>query len=248
MKIEKVTLSEKDFSKKTRRSFLALGAGAVLGAIGLGRIFNAEPDGDIQAPLRAGFKANESFWKRFFNPDRQNTLEEKPADGTPFRVNGGEGLEQPADLASWQLQYESPFVKKTFTLADLKKFSRTTSQAEFRCVEGWSLPLSYEGILFSDFLKSVDPEGVQLPYVALETPDENYYVSVDMESMLHSQTILADQMNGRPLGPDHGEPLRLIIPIKYGIKSLKRIGKIYLSKTRPPDYWAENGYDWYSGH
>lgn len=86
-----------------------------------------------------------------------------------------------------------------------------------------------------------------MPYVGLETPYGEYYVSLDMESMLHPQTTLADKMNGAPLGPDHGEPLRLIIPIKYGIKNLKCIGKIFLSETRPPDYWAENGYDWYAG-
>ena len=86
-----------------------------------------------------------------------------------------------------------------------------------------------------------------MPYVGLETPYGEYYVSLDMESMLHPQTTLADMMNGAPLGPDHGEPLRLIIPIKYGIKNLKCIGKIFLAENRPPDYWAENGYDWYAG-
>ena len=85
------------------------------------------------------------------------------------------------------------------------------------------------------------------PYVGLETPDGEYYVSVDMESMLHPQTLLADRMNGEPLRPDHGAPLRLIIPVKYGIKSLKRIGTLFFSETRPPDYWAEQGYDWFSG-
>jgi DMSO/TMAO reductase YedYZ molybdopterin-dependent catalytic subunit len=50
------------------------------------------------------------------------------------------------------------------------------------------------------------------------------------------------------LTPDHGAPLRLVIPVKYGFKSLKRIGTIRFTDTRPPDYWAERGYDWYAGH
>jgi DMSO/TMAO reductase YedYZ molybdopterin-dependent catalytic subunit len=54
-------------------------------------------------------------------------------------------------------------------------------------------------------------------------------------------------MNGKPLGDKNGAPLRLIVPVKYGIKSLKRIGKIFFSDTRPKDYWAEQGYDWFSG-
>jgi len=44
-----------------------------------------------------------------------------------------------------------------------------------------------------------------------------------------------------------GYPLRLIIPVKYGIKHLKRIGTLYFSNNRPPDYWAERGYDYYAG-
>jgi DMSO/TMAO reductase YedYZ molybdopterin-dependent catalytic subunit len=47
---------------------------------------------------------------------------------------------------------------------------------------------------------------------------------------------------------DHGAPLRLVIPIKYGIKNLKQIGTIQFTDRRPADYWAERGYDWYSGH
>ena len=90
-------------------------------------------------------------------------------------------------------------------------------------------------------------DGTYYQYVALETPDRGYYVSIDMESMLHPQTLLSYEMNGAPLSIENGAPLRLIIPIKYGIKSIKRVGKIYFSDTRPPDYWAERGYDWYSG-
>jgi DMSO/TMAO reductase YedYZ molybdopterin-dependent catalytic subunit len=59
--------------------------------------------------------------------------------------------------------------------------------------------------------------------------------------------ILAYEMNAKPLMPKHGEPLRLIIPVKYGIKNLKRIGSITFNDQRPPDYWAEQGYDYYSG-
>jgi DMSO/TMAO reductase YedYZ molybdopterin-dependent catalytic subunit len=65
--------------------------------------------------------------------------------------------------------------------------------------------------------------------------------------MLHSQTYLAYEMNGAPLSDDNGAPLRLIIPIKYGIKSLKRIGTIRFSNEPLPDYWAEQGYDYYAG-
>ena len=84
-------------------------------------------------------------------------------------------------------------------------------------------------------------------YLGLATPDEEYYVGIDMPSALHPQTILCYELNGKPLPMNQGFPLRLIIPVKYGVKSLKRIGTMYFGNERPPDYWAERGYDYYSG-
>ena len=83
--------------------------------------------------------------------------------------------------------------------------------------------------------------------MGLETPDGQYYVSIDMKSMLSPQTLLAYEMNGFPLTGDHGAPLRLVIPNKYGVKSLKRVGKIIFSDEKLPDYWGEQGYDWFIG-
>ena len=56
------------------------------------------------------------------------------------------------------------------------------------------------------------------------------------------------EMNGKPLEDRHGAPLRLVMPVKYGIKNIKRIGTIEFTDRRPADYWAERGYDWYAGH
>ena len=87
-----------------------------------------------------------------------------------------------------------------------------------------------------------------LDYAALATPGGGYYVGLDMASALHPQTLLCYEMDGRPLTPEHGAPLRLVIPVKYGIKNLKQIGTIRFTDVRPADYWAERGYDWYAGH
>jgi DMSO/TMAO reductase YedYZ molybdopterin-dependent catalytic subunit len=54
-------------------------------------------------------------------------------------------------------------------------------------------------------------------------------------------------MNGKPLTKEHGAPLRLILPHKYGIKNIKLITHLAYTTTRPPDYWEEQGYDWYAG-
>jgi DMSO/TMAO reductase YedYZ molybdopterin-dependent catalytic subunit len=79
------------------------------------------------------------------------------------------------------------------------------------------------------------------------TPGKDYYVGVDMPSALHPQSLLAYEMNGKPLEDRHGAPLRLVMPVKYGIKNIKRIGRIAYVNERPADYWAEQGYDYYSG-
>ena len=57
--------------------------------------------------------------------------------------------------------------------------------------------------------------------LCLQTPDKHYYVGIDMPSALQSQTILCYEMNNQPLPINQGYPLRLIIPVKYGIKHLK---------------------------
>src|SRR5262249_57861453 len=119
----------------------------------------------------------------------------------------------------------------------------------------------WTGARLADFIakcppttRSGDPADVRrrpedlVGYVSLETPDQGYYVGLDMESALHPQTLLCYEMNGRPLTLAHGAPLRLVIPVKYGIKNIKRIGTIRFTDRRPPDYWAERGYDWYAGH
>ena len=79
------------------------------------------------------------------------------------------------------------------------------------------------------------------------TPDERYYVGLDMASDLHPQTLLCDTMNHQRLTREHGAPLRLYLAVKYGYKSLKRVGLIRFQDERPSDYWAARGYDWDAG-
>jgi len=108
--------------------------------------------------------------------------------------------------------------------------------------------LKWGGVRFQDFVARYAP-GRTDPnsYVGLETPERDYYVGLDMASAMHPQTLLCYEMNGEPLASEHGAPLRLVTPLKYGIKNLKRIGRIAFSNARPPDYWAERGYDYYAG-
>jgi len=73
------------------------------------------------------------------------------------------------------------------------------------------------------------------------------YVGLDAASALHPQSLLCDAMNGAPLTAGHGGPLRLVIPVKYGVKNIKQVNEIAFTNRRPADFWAERGYDWVAG-
>lgn len=134
------------------------------------------------------------------------------------------------------------------TLDEIMKLPKTGITYDFKCVEGWDQISHWEGVRFIDFINHYNLQSeARSQYVGMETPDQQYYVGIDMPSALHPQTLLAYQMNDELLNGNHGQPLRLIIPVKYGIKNLKRIGTITFSNTRPRDYWAEQSYDYYSG-
>ncbi|RZA04463.1 MAG: molybdopterin-binding oxidoreductase [Proteobacteria bacterium] len=258
-------MNSRKLKLRTLFSFLVLG---ICGAVGYGlysRAWMAPEVEGLPAPFRAGLEANAGFWKKFTG-ERKSAPRREPKPGEKFRVNGDLGLSGPVDEKTWRLEViandADPSAKPlSLSMEDIRKLPRSESSAEFRCIEGWSEPIAYAGVRFSDFVRILglggrggqapDFNGAKLkdlyPYVALETPDGEYYVSLDMESMLHSQTILAYELNGKPLSADNGAPLRLVVPVKYGIKSLKRIGKIYFSEKRPRDYWEESGYDWFAG-
>jgi DMSO/TMAO reductase YedYZ molybdopterin-dependent catalytic subunit len=74
-----------------------------------------------------------------------------------------------------------------------------------------------------------------------------YFMSVDLATARHSQTLLATHLNGQPLTVEHGAPLRLLVPVKLGLKNAKAITKLTYVAEEPRDYWAERGYSRYDG-
>lgn len=147
------------------------------------------------------------------------------------------------------------------TIDVIKAFPKIDITVQLKCIEGWADTVNWGGTRFRDFLlkyppptrsgKPIDLEHRldDLPkYVGLKTPTGEYYVGIDMASAVHPQTLLCYEMNGEPLPLNHGAPLRLAIPIKYGIKNIQRIGTITYTDEPPADYWAERGYDYYAGH
>ena len=83
-------------------------------------------------------------------------------------------------------------------------------------------------------------------FVSLNTPDRQFFVGLEWDAMMHPQTLLCYELQDEPLSQLHGAPLRLVTPLKYGTKQLKRIGTLEFTNEQPRDFWAERGYDWYA--
>ena len=78
----------------------------------------------------------------------------------------------------------------------------------------------------------------------LRNPDP-YFVSLDLSTARHPQILLATHLNGKPLTVEHGAPLRLVAPVKLGLKNVKAITRISYAGDEPADYWAKRGYSRY---
>ncbi|MEJ6709206.1 MAG: protein-methionine-sulfoxide reductase catalytic subunit MsrP [Amylibacter sp.] len=120
----------------------------------------------------------------------------------------------------------------------------------FRCVEAWSMVVPWIGFQLSDLIAKADPMG-NAKYVAFETlmrPEEMhgqssgsfpwpYVEGLRMDEAMHPLTIMATGLYDEPLPNQNGAPLRLVVPWKYGFKSIKSIVKITLTEEEPPTTW-----------
>jgi DMSO/TMAO reductase YedYZ molybdopterin-dependent catalytic subunit len=253
---------EQQMRRLTRRGFVT---GAVAGLVGLGAwrwLTTAAPEGGVPRPLRRVLRLNEGLAEALGAPrGLAPTFPAGSVQGQP-RTNGLIGLTNEVDAAGWQLrvEHEGRGPAQNIRLADVQALPRLDLVTELKCVEGWSEVMHFGGVRFRDFVtrfglatrsgRAPDPEGNPQDlyrYIFLATPDAAYYVGLDMASALHPQTLLCDAMNGQALSRAHGAPLRLYVAVKYGFKSLKRVGVIRFQDQCPADYWAERGYDWCAG-
>jgi DMSO/TMAO reductase YedYZ molybdopterin-dependent catalytic subunit len=241
------TIPYEQFRRRSRRSFLT-GAGGLLGAGLLWRwVQTQDTDDGIPNVLRDTLETNESIWS---NLARTRAAPEFDLDeAEPIRVNGLIGIRDEIDLDAWTVRVEGPDgeLLDELDLATIEALPQHELVYEHKCIEGWSNITNWGGARFADLHARYADRVGDVPYVGLETPDRGYYVGWDIESILHPQTLLVLREGGQPLDQDHGAPLRLATPIKYGIKCLKRIGVIRYSHEQPADYWAERSYDWYAG-
>ena len=242
--------AEQELGIRTRRAFLTLGLGAAAG-YGTWRWLQTRPlDGSLPEPFRRMLRFNERLESGLFS-ERRLAARFPDTRVQPIRTNGLVGISSESseyDTSEWQLNLnEVSRAVNRVTLDEIKALPKIEQTTELNCIEGWSNVIHWTGARFSDFCVKFAPDAMHMAYVSLETPGQEYYVGIDMASALHPQTLLCYEMNRAPLSLENGAPLRLVIPSKYGIKNIKRIGTITYTDQRPPDYWAEQGYDWYAG-
>jgi sulfoxide reductase catalytic subunit YedY len=151
---------------------------------------------------------------------------------------------------------------KTYAIEDLLKFQQKERIYRLRCVEAWSMVIPWTGFELSDLLNEVQPMA-SAKYVAFTTlmdpsqmPGEGellypwpYKEGLRLDEAMQRLTILATGMYGHPLPNVDGAPIRLVVPWKYGFKSIKAIIKIELTDKQPETFWndiSSNEYGFYS--
>jgi sulfoxide reductase catalytic subunit YedY len=151
---------------------------------------------------------------------------------------------------------------KTYDLDDLNKFSQQERIYRLRCVEAWSMVIPWMGFPLAELLDEVEPTS-DAKYVRFETlfdpdqmPGQNnrgykwpYVEGLRVDEAMHDLTILATGLYGENLPPQSGAPARLVVPWKYGFKSIKAIVKIDLVDEMPTSLWmaaSPNEYGFYA--
>jgi DMSO/TMAO reductase YedYZ molybdopterin-dependent catalytic subunit len=181
----------------------------------------------------------------------------RASDRTPVPNNYAGQTPDPDYIPDWRLEVEglASGKKETLAIGDLLSRFRPHEQiTRLCCVEGWSAIGWWGGLRFADFLEAYPP-APGAKWAKLESSvnldsdgdEDPYFVSIDLGTARHTQTLLATQQDGRPLSVEHGAPLRLLAPMKLGLKNIKAITKIVYSSAEPPDYWNLQGYSKYDG-
>ena len=164
---------------------------------------------------------------------------------------GVDELAQDLRTSPWTVQVGGLVHKpKTFDIDDLLKIEQEERVYRLRCVEAWSMVIPWVGFPIAKLLEQVEPMS-QAKYVRFETlydpeqmPGQSsrfyewpYVEGLRMDEAMNDLAILATGIYGKPLLPQNGAPVRLVVPWKYGFKSIKSIVKIDLVEEMPISLW-----------
>jgi DMSO/TMAO reductase YedYZ molybdopterin-dependent catalytic subunit len=176
---------------------------------------------------------------------------------TPIKNNYNGATPNPGYISRWNLTLEGLASGGNVSL-DIRKlmgrFPKHEQITRLVCVEGWSAIAWWAGLRFDDLLHAFPPAS-QAKWARVEssvnldasgTPDP-YFVSIDLATARHPQTLLVTHLSGQPLTVEHGAPLRLLVPVKLGLKNVKAVTGITYTAEEPKDYWSQYGYSRYDG-
>lgn len=247
----------------TRRKLLTAGLTAAAGIGGLGaaaKIADAygliPPDsGGIWGPgetltyaAQRLLMARHSMAREFNRSEISRVI---PVSGRPPKIDAYQRLLH-GDFADWRLTVDGLVARPTtLSLEQIKRMAARTQVTHQACEEGWSFIAEWTGVPLADVLNlaGVSP---QAKFVVL-TPFDESWDSLDLPDAYHPQTLLAYNLNGNDLSPDHGAPLRARVARQLGYKSVKFLHRITLVDSlahvgdgrgsAQPGY----GYSWYAG-
>ena len=148
------------------------------------------------------------------------------------------------DPATWRLRVEGEVASPlSLSYDELRRLPRAEQVSTFHCVTGWSVKnVHWAGVRFSDVLAAAQPSAAAhaLTFVSAEQP---YTDSLTLEQARLGDTMLAYEMDGKPLSRAHGAPVRVVIPEMYGYKNVKWVERIVVSANADAGYWEQRGYD-----
>src|SRR6266849_3953066 len=251
----------------TRRDFLLFGAGAIAALAGGGFLLPQDTLRRMGVRQTVNSPAKEWFLNRALRID--DDVAEALYSGnrrvptytksqiTPLKNNYNGATPDSGYISGWNLMIDGLDSGLSISLDIRSLMTRFSVQEQITrlvCVEGWSAIAWWAGLRFDDLLRAYPPVS-QAKWARVESsvnlddsgnPDP-YFMSIDLATARHPQTLLATHFNGQPLTVDHGAPLRLLVPVKLGLKNVKAITKITYSAEEPRYYWAERGYSHYDG-
>jgi DMSO/TMAO reductase YedYZ molybdopterin-dependent catalytic subunit len=145
------------------------------------------------------------------------------------------------DRDAWQFRVWGLAAQKTFRWADFMAMPQSSFTTDFHCVTTWSkLDVQWIGIKVTDFMQhvEVDPQAVHV----MQHCYGDYTTNISMEDFLREENFFAHTLFGDPLPPDHGGPMRLVVPHLYGWKSAKWINGLEFLNHEALGFWERNGY------
>lgn len=180
--------------------------------------------------------------KFFRKPESENSDRVPPGqyltDGFPVLTYGDTPK---VSIEGWQLKVWGLATEKTFTWVDFQAMPQTDFTADFHCVTRWSkLDVQWTGVKVTDFMNyvEVDPQAMHI----VEHCYGGYTTNISIADFLRAENFFAHTVFGEPLPPDHGGPMRLVVPHLYAWKSAKWINGLEFTASQKLGFWERNGY------